>query len=207
MKGTLLFIRLDGKKSLVIGAGNVARRKIFKLIESGSEVTVVTKSKPGFLDGKATVIIGDGFEFVSSHVENYDLIVAATDNKTLNAKIARLASEKGKLVNVVTDPELSTFVFPAVIDYGSIKIGVTTSGTAPIVSKTIKKRIEKAIPREEFAKLEFSLRVRKLLKDNGFSGVNLKKAVKELECEPSSLSNKTIIAKAREIIGQGAASV
>ena len=200
MKGALLFLKLDGMRALVIGSGAVARRKIFKLMNAGVEVTVVSKEKPEFLEGKAKVVVGDGLAYSSSNIDRFDIIVAATGNKVLNAEVAMLARAKGKLVNVVTDPSSCTFFFPAVVDYGDIQIGITTFGDAPLVSKLIKKRIEKAVSCEDLKRLKFDLRVRKLLKDNGFTSSYIKMIVKDLDSNSPNLSNEEIISKAKEIV-------
>lgn len=143
----LLYFFTDGMKALVVGAGKVGRRKIFKLIEGGADVTVVTKDMPDGIDEKVRVIIGDGLEYASQHIDEFKIVVAATNNPTVNSKIAQLALQKGKLVNSVTSAEDCNIAFPAVIDGGSYLLGITTGGRDPSLSKRVKKALKKAITR------------------------------------------------------------
>lgn len=147
----LFYIITEGLRALVIGSGNVGRRKIFKLIEGGAEVTVVTKEEPKHLKrGDLRVVLGDGLEYLAKNVESFDLVVAATNDPELNSKISELARQKGKLVNSVTSAEDCNLIFPAVIDYGKFKLGVTTGGRDPSLSKKVKKILQKALRKEDF---------------------------------------------------------
>jgi siroheme synthase-like protein len=143
----LLYFFTDGMKALVVGAGKVGRRKIFKLIEGGADVTVVTKDVPDGIDEKVKVIIGDGLEYALQHIDEFKIVVAATNDPTVNSKIAQLALQNGKLVNSVTSTEDCNIAFPAVIDGGNYLLGITTGGRDPSLSKRLKKTLKKAITR------------------------------------------------------------
>ncbi|MBC7127092.1 MAG: bifunctional precorrin-2 dehydrogenase/sirohydrochlorin ferrochelatase [Candidatus Methanosuratincola petrocarbonis] len=147
----LFYVITEGLRALVVGSGKIGRRKIFKLIEGGAEVTVVTKEDPKLLNReKLKVVIGDGLEYAAENIDNFDLVVAATNDPTINSKISDLARKKGKLVNSVTSPEECSLIFPAVIDYGKFKLGITTGGRDPSLSKKVKKLLQKALREGDF---------------------------------------------------------
>lgn len=146
----LLYISTEGLRTLVVGSGRVGRRKIYKLIGAGAEVTVVTKEEPKDLGENVRVVIGDGLDFAVKNIDCFDLVVAATNDPQLNSKISELARQKGKLVNSVTSPEECNVIFPAILDYGKFQLGVTTRGEDPSLSKKVKKILQKALRQEAF---------------------------------------------------------
>ncbi|MEM2001350.1 MAG: bifunctional precorrin-2 dehydrogenase/sirohydrochlorin ferrochelatase [Candidatus Methanomethylicaceae archaeon] len=150
-KGVLLYFTTEGMRVLVVGSGNIGRRKIFKLINGGADVTVVTK---GRLDGiesfGAKIEIGDGLEYLSKNIDQFDMVVAATNDPELNSKISKLAMHHRKLVNSVTSSEECNIMFPAILDYKKFQIGVTTGGSDPKLAKRVKEKLSQLIKPEEF---------------------------------------------------------
>jgi siroheme synthase-like protein len=145
-RGMLFYVVTEGLRALVIGSGRVGRRKIFKLVDGGAEVTVVTKEEPKHPIGeKVRIVVGDGLDYAANNLDYFDIVVAATDDPVVNSKISELAKQKKKLVNSATSPEDCNLIFPAVIDYGNFQLGVTTGGKDPSLSKKIKKLIRKAL--------------------------------------------------------------
>ncbi|MEM2125249.1 MAG: NAD(P)-dependent oxidoreductase [Candidatus Methanosuratincola sp.] len=144
----LLYIFTEGMKALVVGSGRIGRRKIYKLMQGGAEITVVTKKQPEGLSDTIRVIIGDGLAYASQYIDEFDIVVAATDDPSVNSKISRLARHKKKLVNCVTGLEDCNVAFPAVIDNGSYLLGITTGGRDPSLSKSVKKKLKRALAKE-----------------------------------------------------------
>lgn len=141
----LLYFFTEGMEALVVGSGRIGRRKIFKLINGGANVTVVTKEMPKNLPDRVNVIIGDGLEYASKNIDKFDIVVAATDDPLVNSKISELARQNKKLVNSVSGLEGCNVAFPAVIDKGSYLIGITTGGRQPSLSKRVKKNLKRAL--------------------------------------------------------------
>ena len=141
----LLYVFTEGMEALVIGAGRIGRRKIFKLIQGGANVTVVTKVKPEGIPDIVKVIIGDGLEYASKNIDKYDIIVTATDDPLVNSKISDLAKQNKKLVNSVSGLGNCNVAFPAIIDKGSYLVGITTRGEDPSLSKKVKKDLKRAL--------------------------------------------------------------
>lgn len=142
---------------LLIGGGNVALQKLKVLKKNDIKVHLVAKqvdlSIYDYLseyadfddtDSSGDIEIG---EYNKSFLNNdYSFVIAATDDRQLNARIAADSKEKNIPVNVVDDPELSTFIFPSIIKKGNLVIGISSSGKAPAVTQYYKARFEEQIP-------------------------------------------------------------
>ncbi|MEO1905132.1 MAG: bifunctional precorrin-2 dehydrogenase/sirohydrochlorin ferrochelatase, partial [Methylococcales bacterium] len=118
-----VFLRLKQQKCLIVGAGEIAARKIEILSKSGALITVVA---PSFsttvksLEKKlALTLIKKEFEGLSD-AQGFRLIVSATNNPTINELVADTANTLNILVNVVDNPKLCQFIFPAIIDRSPI---------------------------------------------------------------------------------------
>jgi uroporphyrin-III C-methyltransferase/precorrin-2 dehydrogenase/sirohydrochlorin ferrochelatase len=121
-----IFMRLQGRKVLVVGAGALAHAKQRLLLAAGARVDL-RAALPPTLGGYALV-------FGASGDDATDRIVAAA------ARDARLP------VNVVDRPELSDFIMPAVVDRGEVVIGISTGGASPILARRVRGWIEDALP-------------------------------------------------------------
>ena len=132
-------INLNNKNCLVVGAGSVGERKIKGLLESRANITVVS---PEFTEG--ILALQDhpklkiaAREFQENDLEKMILVIAATNNKSLNSRIAALCNEKNILVNVVDDPENSSFFVPSVVRRGDLSIAISTGGKSPALASKI----------------------------------------------------------------------
>ena len=144
-----VFLRLNQQKCLIVGAGEIAARKIEILSKSGALITVVA---PSFsttvksLEKKlALTLIKKEFEGLSD-AQGFRLIVSATNNPTINELVADTANTLNILVNVVDNPKLCQFIFPAIIDRSPIIAAISSGGTAPVLARLLKTRIETLIP-------------------------------------------------------------
>jgi len=121
-----IFMRLRGRKVLVVGTGALAHAKQRLLVAAGARVDL-RDALPPTLGGYALVFGASGHDAT-------DRIVAAA------ARDARLP------VNVVDRPELSDFIMPAVVDRGDVVIGISTGGASPILAQRVRGWIEDALP-------------------------------------------------------------
>jgi siroheme synthase-like protein len=133
-------INLKNKRTLVVGGGKVALRKINNFLNAGALVHVISPSLSNevrdlYLDGK---IEWTKRELRDEDVDNAALIVSATDNKEVNERVSNLAREKGIAVNVVDKPEISDFISPAIVRKEKALIAVYTDGKDPVLSRDIK---------------------------------------------------------------------
>ncbi|MBN1342246.1 MAG: bifunctional precorrin-2 dehydrogenase/sirohydrochlorin ferrochelatase [Phycisphaerae bacterium] len=154
---------LDGLRCVVVGGGKVAARKVEALRQAGAEVHVVSPEFDDSLKARDDVVL---------HREVYQpalltgarLVLACTDDSTVNHAAADDARAMGALVNVADDPEHCDFYVPALVRRDPIQIAIGTGGSSPELAATIRKRIESAVP-ESYAELAAELgRVRALVK-------------------------------------------
>lgn len=130
-----LFINLTGKKIMLVGLGKVAVRRIHTLLPFEPEILVITKEIPEECQKEAEMFIEKGVitcfrkEFEDTDLNwNPDIVIAATDQAKLNARIGETARAKGALVNVASDCNLCDFYFPAMARTESVTVGVTGNG-------------------------------------------------------------------------------
>jgi len=149
-----IMLNITNKKCLVIGGGNVAYRKILSLLEFGGTVTAIA---PKFIKDIWELSKNNRIELIDrkyqkKDVQNYNLVIVATNDKMLNKEISKECIENNIPVNVVDDKELSTFITPSVIRRGDLTISISTNGKSPLLSKRIREMLENVIV-EEFGGL------------------------------------------------------
>ena len=138
-------LRIAGRPCLVVGGGPVALRKAALLVRAGAEVMVVAPQVvEEFLRLAGTRFIRRAYE--SSDLEGMLLVVAATDERALNRRVAAHAQERGILVNVVDDPQHCTFVMPSIVDRSPLLVAISTAGAAPVLSRMVRGDIEALLP-------------------------------------------------------------
>ncbi|MGO2279653.1 MULTISPECIES: siroheme synthase CysG [unclassified Psychrobacter] len=143
-----LFFKLEGRKVLIVGGGEVALRKADLLSRAGACITILA---PDISHELQALLTEDKHEFI---YENYNkaymsgarVIIAATDDETLNHQIHADATELNIPVNVVDTPHLCDFIFPAIIDRNPIVIGISSNGKAPVLARLLRARLETLIP-------------------------------------------------------------
>jgi len=139
-----LFLDITDKKCVVIGGGDVAERKVERLLDFGASVSVVGKKlTPGLKAmkkaGRINHMVAD---YDRSFIDDAFLIIGATDRDDINAKIARDGKEKGILVNIVDDPDKCDFVLPSLIKQGDLLIAISTGGKSPALAKKLREEME-----------------------------------------------------------------
>ncbi|HET6476944.1 MAG TPA: bifunctional precorrin-2 dehydrogenase/sirohydrochlorin ferrochelatase [Thermoleophilia bacterium] len=129
---------LRSRACLIIGGGAVALRKARGLIAAGADVTVVAPECLPMPD-EVTIALRP---FVDADLDGVALAMAATDDRELNARVARLARERGVWVNVADDPEAGDAILPAVARRGDLQIAVSTGGASPALAQRLRERLE-----------------------------------------------------------------
>lgn len=143
-----IFLQLHGRPVVVVGGGHVAARKVELLLRCGAQVSVVAPSLCEDLRNRveAGELAHTGASFDPSHLNTAELVVAATSVREVNAAVSRAARERRIPVNVVDDPELSTFIFPALIDRSPIVVAVSSAGHAPVLARRLREQLEALLP-------------------------------------------------------------
>ena len=143
-----IFLDIKDKPVLVIGGGDIAYRKIKLLIKSKPNIKVVAKkvcSEILDLEEKFTIKI-EKKEFHVDDIEFPIIIIAATNDKSLNKQIAKEGLRKKIPVNVVDQPSLCTFTMGSIVERGSLVISISSSGKAPVLVRHLREKLEKLIP-------------------------------------------------------------
>jgi precorrin-2 dehydrogenase / sirohydrochlorin ferrochelatase len=140
-----MFVKLEGKRCLVVGAGKVGEPKIGSLIETSARVHVVALEASEAVhqwagDGKITLEIRP---FVSGDLDGTFLAVVATASRDLNSSIYHEAQQRGILCNVVDVPEYCDFYYPAVVRRGDLQIAVSTNGQSPSLAQKLRQQLER----------------------------------------------------------------
>ena len=141
-------------KVLLIGGGKVALQKLKVLIDNHIKVHLVAEqvdlSIYEYLSGYENSETAVEMELAEYREEllsdDYSFVIAATNDRELNSRIAAASKERNIPVNVVDDPELSTFIFPSIIKRGDLVIGISSSGKAPAVTQYYKERFAQQLP-------------------------------------------------------------
>jgi len=143
-----VFLKLKNQDCLVVGAGEIAARKIELLARAGAKITVIAKKiSPAVSSIQATYnlnLLQQSFSPVD--LRGFRLVVSATDNTETNRLVAKIANEQNIPVNVVDNPELCSFIFPAIIDRSPIIAAVSSGGAAPVLARLLRAKIESVIP-------------------------------------------------------------
>lgn len=165
-----IMVNLTGRQCLVIGGGPIAERKVLSLLEAGAHVTVVSMEFTAGLTeiAKNSEVVLHRQTFHPSmmtvdHLMPYTLIVAATNDAEVNAQVYELATKQGKLVNVVDQPKLSSYIQPSVVRRGKLVIAVSTGGASPSAARKIARELDQDYGEEYAAYLDFLSEVRHLV--------------------------------------------
>ncbi len=135
---------LRGRKCLVIGGGDVARRKVSGLCAAGAEVHVISPQLvPELL---AMVRRGEirwsERDFAPGDLQGAFLVFAATDSPAVQQQVQNEAEDSGILVNLAAEPAGSSFHVPAHFRRGDILVTVSTGGKSPAIAAELRKILE-----------------------------------------------------------------
>lgn len=139
---------VKGRRCVVIGGGDVAVRKVGSLLKAEARVEVIA---PALCTALAQHLQQNHIshikaEFAADQLNEACLVIAATNDEAVNVAVAEAAKARNIPVNVVDAPELCTFIMPSVVDRSPVVIAVSSGGTAPVLARLIRARIETMIP-------------------------------------------------------------
>jgi len=140
-----MFLKLEGRQCLVVGAGKVGEPKIAGLLDTGARVVVVSlEATPAVREwARAGKIELDVRAFSPEDLDGAFLAIVATNSRTLNERVFLEAQRRGVLCNVVDVPDLCDFFYPAVVRRGDLQIAVSTAGQSPSLAQKIRQQLEK----------------------------------------------------------------
>jgi uroporphyrin-III C-methyltransferase/precorrin-2 dehydrogenase/sirohydrochlorin ferrochelatase len=143
-----LFLNLKQQPCLVVGAGEIAARKIDLLSRAGARITVVAIEI-----GDSVAAIQERYPldikqkaFDTRDLDGMCLVVSATNNRAANIGIAEAAKQLNLLVNVVDNPDLCNFIFPAIVDRSPVIAAISSGGASPVLARLLRAKIESTVP-------------------------------------------------------------
>lgn len=142
-----IFLDLAGRRVLLVGAGPVAQRKTLALMEAGARLVVVAERvDPAFEAACQTQKIElVKARYSKEYISDATLVIAATDDRTVNSQVYRDCQEMGVLCNSVDEPSCCDFYAAAVVQRGRLQVAIGTDGACPSYAGHLRQKIEAVI--------------------------------------------------------------
>jgi uroporphyrin-III C-methyltransferase/precorrin-2 dehydrogenase/sirohydrochlorin ferrochelatase len=143
-----MFFDLSGQSVLIVGGGEVALRKVSLLERTGATINLVAPEiLPELMQRAAAGQLKLAMrEFAAEDLDDVRLVIVATSRRAVNRWIANLCEARNIPVNVVDDREASRFIVPAIVDRDPVLVAISTGGTAPVLARRLRERLEALIP-------------------------------------------------------------
>lgn len=142
-----IYLDIENRDVVIIGGGNVCARKAETMMKYGARVTVVS---PEFTDeieqwAREGCLAIKRKKYDHGDLEGANIVIASTDDQSVNEQIAADCRARRIPVNVVDVTPLCEFIVPAIIEKGSIQIAVSTGGKSPALARTLKEDLQRSI--------------------------------------------------------------
>jgi precorrin-2 dehydrogenase / sirohydrochlorin ferrochelatase len=139
-----IFLKIEGRRCLVVGAGPIAQGKIHGLLQAGASIEVVAPwAVPQIQEWFGQGLVNwKPRTFEPSDLDTVSLVVAATPSREVNTQIFQEARLRNVLCNSVDDPENCDFYYPAVVQRGDLQIAISTGGRSPALAQRLRQELE-----------------------------------------------------------------
>ena len=143
-----LFVDLRDETCLVVGAGTVAFRKIELLLKAGARVKVVAPQAAEAVQVLAAAgkVALEPRPYVSGDPAGHALVIAATGNASVDAQVFGDCRAASILVNTVDSPDLSSAIFPSIVDRDPVLVAVSTGGRSPTLARIVRGWLDARLP-------------------------------------------------------------
>ena len=160
---------LEDQRVLIVGGGKIAEGKIRPLLDAAADVLLVSPEVSAeiraFADaGRITWV---NRTFIESDLDRAFIVIAATDDRPVNASIAREARARGIMVNAVDDPPYCDYIAMSIVERGNLQIAISTGGRSPAMARWVRERFETLLPEVYGPLLEILGGIRLELKERG----------------------------------------
>jgi precorrin-2 dehydrogenase/sirohydrochlorin ferrochelatase len=160
-----IFVRVAGRRCLVVGGGELAAQKTRGLLDAGAGVTVIS---PNLNDELRALVDQSRIEhrarpYQGGDIDGFFLAFAATGSDAIDQQIRNEAEAAGVMLNVVDRTHLCDFIAPAIVSRGDLTVAISTSGTSPAMAKRIRQKLEDDLGTEYALALQLLGRLRKRL--------------------------------------------
>jgi len=157
-----IFLNAKNIDAMVVGGGDVAARKIELLLKSTKQISIMSAelspSVKALIDKHQLTWLAHQYQ--PGFLTDKNLVIAATDKSEVNEAVYQEACQLKLLINVVDQPELCSYITPAIIDRSPMIIALSSSGSAPILIRMLREQIEKVLPNNYGLLADFSLKFR-----------------------------------------------
>lgn len=147
-----MFLKLEARNCLVIGAGTIGEPKIRSLLVAGATLRVIAPEARASVQGwaRAGVITWEQRAFQPGDLDNVFLVIATTSLREVNEAVFQEAQRRGILCNAVDDPEHCDFFYGALVRRGRLQVAISTAGQSPALAQRLRRQIQAQI-RPEYA--------------------------------------------------------
>ena len=148
MKYLPIFYDLSVRPCLVVGAGDIAARKVRQLRNAQATVIVIA---PEISDELKSLVDNNEIHYIAERfskelLDDKMLVIAATNDQEVNKQVSEQAKVRNIPVNVVDNPDLCSFIMPSIIDRDPVQIAISTGGASPVLARLLRARLETLIP-------------------------------------------------------------
>lgn len=177
-----MFVKLNGRRVVVVGGGEIAAGKIEALLQAGARVRIISPAINRTLAGlvREGKIEWSEKEFESKDLEEAFLAIAATSLPSVNHAVYRVADALGVLCNAVDDIENCHFYYGAVVQRGDLLIAISTNGKSPALAQRLRRELEAQFGPEYENWLEWLGAAREVLRASGASQAQNKEVLHNL---------------------------
>ncbi len=143
-----VFLRLEGRRCLVVGAGAVALAKIESLREAGAAITVVAPRAGADVSrlARSGALVWHERVFRPADLDGVFLVIAATNASDVNRTVYEEARRHSVLCNAVDDPPNCDFYFGSVVRRGDLQVAISTTGESPALAQRLRREIDAQLP-------------------------------------------------------------
>jgi len=166
-----IFVNLENKPCLVVGAGGVGKRKARSLLEAGASPVLIVDTHPADDEIEEILTLGNahyecrGFEDMD--LDNKFMVIACTSNESVNQRISEQCTKRDILCNIVDAPESGSFIVPSSIKQGDLTLAISTGGNSPAMTKRIRRELQEYFGEEYAHILTIMGRLRPLMLSQG----------------------------------------
>ena len=182
-----MFVKLAGRRVVVVGGGEIAAGKMEALLGAEAKVVVVSPAVNAQVAGfvRERKIEWLPKEFSADDLEGAFLVIAATSVPSVNDSVYRAADSLGLLCNAVDDIENCHFYYGSVVQRGDLQIAISTNGKSPALAQRLRKELEGQFGPEYENWLEWLGAARDVLRSSGASQVQNKEVLHSLASRES----------------------
>ena len=162
MGWTPLYLNMADKKVLIVGSGEVGSRRCERFLDAGAKVVLIGDHVNDDLVQLGAIV--KSIDELDLWIGWADIVVAASGDHELNHRVGEMSGDK--LINRADNPNDGNLIVPSSFFIGDVQICIFTGGKSPLMSKELRKKIQKVIKPEDIYQLELQYYARNILKQN-----------------------------------------